>query len=162
MSIDIVIEDERWAEAGLEALAARATHATLAHLGLDPAAWEIAILACGDDRIAALNADFRGKPRPTNVLSWPSRERAALVAGAVPALPDPAEGPELGDIAIAFETCDFEAAEAGLPFDHHVTHLLVHGTLHLLGYDHERDGDGDLMERIEVEVLASLGIPNPY
>jgi probable rRNA maturation factor len=96
------------------------------------------------------------------VLSWPSRERAARVAGAVPALPDPAEGPELGDIAIAYETCDYEAAEAGLPFEHHVTHLLVHGTLHLLGYDHESEEDGDLMERIEVEVLASLGIPNPY
>ena len=162
MSIDVVTEDERWAEAGLDALATRATDATLAHLGLDPPAWEIVLLACGDDRIAALNADFRGKPRPTNVLSWPSRERAAATAGAVPAPPDPAEGPELGDIAIAFETCDFEAAEAGLPFDHHVTHLLVHGTLHLLGYDHEREGDGELMERIEVEVLASLGIPNPY
>ena len=162
MSIDIVMEDERWAEAGLETLAARATEATLAHLGLDPAAWEIVLLACGDDRIAALNADFRGRPRPTNVLSWPSRERAAAVAGETPAPPSPAGGPELGDIAIAFETCDYEAAEAGLPFDHHVTHLLVHGTLHLLGYDHERDGDAELMERIEVEVLASLGIPNPY
>jgi hypothetical protein len=86
----------------------------------------------------------------------------AAVAGAAPAPPDPAGGPELGDIAIAFETCDYEAAEAGLPFDHHVTHLLVHGTLHLLGYDHERDEDAEVMERIEVEVLASLGIPNPY
>lgn len=162
MSIDIVIEDERWAEAGLEALATRATDATLLYLGLDPTAWEIVLLACGDDRIAALNADFRGKPRPTNVLSWPSRERGAAAAGATPAPPDPAEGPELGDIAIAFETCEYEAAEAGLPFGHHVTHLLVHGTLHLLGYDHEREGDGDLMERIEAEVLASLGIPNPY
>jgi probable rRNA maturation factor len=162
MSIDIVTEDERWAEAGLETLAARATDATLAQLGLDPAAWEIVLLACGDERIAALNADFRGKPRPTNVLSWPSRARAAGVAGTAPAPPDPAGGPELGDIAIAFETCEYEAAEAGLPFAHHVTHLLVHGTLHLLGYDHERNGDGELMERIEVEVLASLGIPNPY
>ena len=162
MTIDIVFEDERWARAGLEANAIRATEATLAHLGLDPAAWEIALLACDDDRIAALNADFRGKPRPTNVLSWPSSERAAEDPGAAPLPPDPAEGPELGDVAIAFETCEFEAGEAGLPFEHHVAHLLVHGTLHLLGYDHERAADAELMERIEVEVLASLGIPNPY
>jgi probable rRNA maturation factor len=162
MGIDIVIEDDRWTEAGLDALAIRATEATLAHLGLDPAAWEIALLGCGDARIAALNADFRAKPRPTNVLSWPSAERAPGKPGAVPAPPDPRDGPELGDIALAWETCAFEAAEASIPFAHHVTHLLVHGTLHLLGYAHDRDADAALMERIEVEVLASLGIPNPY
>jgi probable rRNA maturation factor len=160
--IETVIEDSRWAEAGLEPIAMRAADAALAHVGLDPADWEIALLACDDDRIAALNADFRGKPRPTNVLSWPSDERAPETPGAPPAPPDPGEGPELGDIAIAWETCVYEATEAGVPFEHHVTHLLVHGTLHLLGYDHVRDADAELMERIEVEVLASLGIPNPY
>jgi probable rRNA maturation factor len=162
MTVDIVIEDDRWAKAGLAPLAARAADATLAHLGLNPAAWEIALLACDDDRISALNADFRGKPRPTNVLSWPSAERVPETPGARPVPPDADEGPELGDIAIAWETCDYEASEAGIPFDHHVTHLVVHATLHLLGFDHVRDADADLMERIEVEVLASLGIPNPY
>ena len=162
MSLDIVIEDPRWAEAGLEPLATRAAEATLAHLGLDPEAWEIVLLACDDDRIAALNADFRGKPQPTNVLSWPSEERGAEAPGQPPAPPDPATGPELGDIAIAYDTCAREAAEAGLPLDHHVTHLLVHGTLHLLGYDHISDADAALMERIEVEILASIGVANPY
>jgi probable rRNA maturation factor len=162
MTVDVVIEDDRWAEAGLEALAGRAVDATLAHLGLDPAEWEIVLLACDDARIAALNADFRGKPQPTNVLSWPTAERGAEAAGARPSPPDPDDGPELGDLALAYDTCVREAADSGLPFAHHVTHLVVHGTLHLLGYDHQRGADGDLMERIEVEILASLGVPDPY
>jgi len=84
------------------------------------------------------------------------------VPGAAPVPPDPAEGPELGDLAIAWETCAREAAEAGRPFADHVAHLVVHGTLHLLGYDHMCDEDADLMERIEVEILATMGIPDPY
>lgn len=160
--MDIVIEDPRWEAFGLEPLAVRAGAATLSHLGFDPEAWEISLLACDDSRIAALNADFRGKPQPTNVLSWPSDERGAEEPGGDPMPPDPDEGPELGDIAIAWDTCEREAAEADIPFADHVTHLLVHGTLHLLGYDHIRDEDGDLMEEIEVEILATLGIANPY
>ena len=162
VSVEAVIEDDRWADAGLEPLADRAAGAALSHLGLDPEDWEIALLACDDARIAALNAEFRGKPQPTNVLSWPSGERGAEAPGAVPAPPDPAEGPELGDLAIAWETCAREAAEAGRPFADHVAHLVVHGTLHLLGYDHMCDEDADLMERIEVEILATMGIPDPY
>ena len=69
---------------------------------------------------------------------------------------------ELGDIAISYDTCAREAAEAGKPFDFHVIHLIVHGTLHLLGYDHERDGDATLMEGLEVEILGKLDIPDPY
>lgn len=162
MTIDLIIEDARWTDAGLEARAETAVRAALAHLGYDPDAWEIALLACDDARIAVLNADFRAKPQPTNVLSWPSDERGAETDGAAPEPPDPGEGPELGDLAIAYETCAREAADAGIPFGDHVSHLIVHGTLHLLGYDHTRDQDAELMERIEVEILASLGIPNPY
>jgi probable rRNA maturation factor len=161
VTVDVVIEDDRWAAAGIDTLSARAVGATLAHLGLG-GEWEIAVLACDDTRIAALNADFRDKPRPTNVLSWPSEDRASEEAGEAPAPPDPDGGPELGDIALAYETCAREAAEAGIPFENHVLHLVVHGTLHLLGYDHVRDADGDLMERTEVEILASLGVPDPY
>lgn len=162
MTVDAVIEDARWEACGLSALADRASGAALRHLGLDPGLWEIALLACDDARIAALNTDFRGKPGPTNVLSWPAEELSPADPGERPVPPDPAFGPELGDIALAFDTCAREAAEAGLPFEDHVAHLIVHGTLHLLGYDHIRDEDADLMERIEAEILASMGIPNPY
>ncbi|EAQ01719.1 hypothetical protein OB2597_14786 [Pseudooceanicola batsensis HTCC2597] len=160
--IDIIIEDERWTATDLGPLAEAAATATLAHLGLDPGDWEISLLACDDARIAALNGDFRGRRAPTNVLSWPSEERAAEAPGQVPTPPDPDGDPELGDIAIAFETCDREAREAGRPMADHVTHLIVHATLHLLGYDHESDLDATLMEGSEVEILGKMGLPNPY
>jgi probable rRNA maturation factor len=159
MTTDCLIEAEGWASVDLACLADRAAAATLAHLGHDPAAFEIALLACDDARIAALNADFRDRPRPTNVLSWPSEERAAETEGGQP---HPPSDPELGDIAIAFDTCAREAAAQGKPLEAHVTHLIVHATLHLLGYDHERDGDATLMERLEVEILGKLGVPDPY
>lgn len=104
-----------------------------------------------------LNADFRGKPRPTNVLSWPAFD---------PPPPDPApDDPEalfLGDLAIAYETCAAEAAAAGIPLGEHATHLVVHGVLHLLGYDHEVEDEADAMEAFETNILASMGLPDPY
>ncbi|MGZ9812002.1 rRNA maturation RNase YbeY [Pseudoroseicyclus sp. H15] len=166
--VDVLIEDERWTPLGLEPLAQRAAAEALGHLGLTggkSGGFEVALLACSDARIAALNADFRGKPRPTNVLSWPSVERGAAKPGAMPELPDPAAagpGEELGDIAIAYETCAAEAEEAGRPLAAHVTHLIVHGMLHLLGFDHERDEDAALMEGLEAAILAKMGLPNPY
>ena len=162
MLTDTLIEDSRWQAAGLEDLAETAARAALAHLGLDPADWEIAVLACDDARIAALNADFRDRPRPTNVLSWPAEDRAADAPGVRPALPEPGHDPELGDIAIAYDTCAREAAEQGKPLADHVTHLMVHGVLHLLGYDHIRDEDATLMEATEVAILGKLGLPDPY
>jgi probable rRNA maturation factor len=161
MLVDCLTEDHRWDALGLEALAETAAVATLERLGLEPSVHEISLLGCNDARIAELNADFRGKPQPTNVLSWPSDERGAREDGEQPHLPD-ADEEELGDIAIAWETCAAEAAAQGKPVAHHVTHLLVHGTLHLLGFDHERPGDAALMEGIEVEILGKLGIPDPY
>jgi probable rRNA maturation factor len=160
MSVDVIIEDDRWGTAGLEALAERAVEATLRHVGLEPEAWEIAVLAADDARISTLNEGFRGKAAATNVLSWPSAERGALAEGMRPDLP--VGDPELGDLALAFETCVEEAAAGGLAFDAHITHLVVHGTLHLLGYDHVRDGDGDLMEATEIAILEALGIADPY
>lgn len=160
MSVDVIIEDCRWEAVGLEALADRAVAATLQHLGLEADAWEVAVLAADDARISVLNEGFRGKPAATNVLSWPSVERGALVEGMRPALP--VGEPELGDLALAFETCAEEAVAGDLAFDAHITHLVVHGTLHLLGYDHVRDGDGDLMEATEIAILETLGIADPY
>ncbi|MGR3515346.1 MAG: rRNA maturation RNase YbeY [Paracoccaceae bacterium] len=160
MSVDVIIEDPRWADAGLDDLAEQAFAATLTHLGLDPNAWEVTVLGCDDARIQALNGEFRAKAQPTNVLSWPSAERGAEIAGEAPE--PPVGEPELGDIALAFETCQREAAEQNKPAEQHFLHLTVHGLLHLLGYDHEREGDGDLMESVEIAILRALGVPNPY
>ncbi|HAW46252.1 MAG TPA: rRNA maturation RNase YbeY [Roseovarius sp.] len=162
MPVEMIVEDARWNEAGLEALASRAAGATLAHLGLDPELWEISLLACDDSRIMALNADFRDKPAATNVLSWPAEDRAPEAPGARPAPPEPGPEPFLGDVAIAWETCAREAAEAGRPLADHVTHLVVHAVLHLLGYDHIRDPDATLMETTEIAILGKLGVPDPY
>ncbi len=162
--VETLTEDSRWDALDLEALAEKGARAALERLGLDPRAYEISLLACNDARIAELNADFRGKPQPTNVLSWPSEERGAARAGEMPHLPRPAppRPVELGDVAIAYDSCAREAKEAGRPLDDHALHLLVHGTLHLLGFDHERDADAELMEGLETEILAQLGVADPY
>ncbi|MCK0169317.1 rRNA maturation RNase YbeY [Jannaschia sp. S6380] len=148
MNVDVIVEDARWER--LERLAEVAISAALDGL---PGEWEVAVLGCDDARIATLNAEFRGKPVPTNVLSWPAEEMSP---------DDSPEGPELGDIAIAYDTCAREAAEQGKPFDAHVIHLLVHATLHLLGHDHVEDDQAARMEAREVEILNVLGFPDPY
>lgn len=162
MLTEVMIEDERWQGAGLADLAEMAAQATLDHLGMI-GAHEVSILGCDDARIATLNADFRGKPQPTNVLSWPGAERGAErgaeMAGAKPA---PVTDEELGDIAIAYETCAAEAEAAGKSLRDHGTHLIVHAMLHLLGYDHIHDLDANLMERTEIEILGKMGLADPY
>ncbi len=156
ITADCVIEDDRWQAAGLEALSQRAVSAALTWHGIGG---EVVVMGCDDARIAALNADFRGKPRATNVLSWPSVEHRPHDPGARPDLPDT---DELGDIAIAYDTCAAEARAQGKPFDDHVTHLLVHAVLHLLGYDHLNDPDAEVMESAERAILSRLDIPDPY
>ncbi len=160
--IDILMEDSRWQDVGLDALADTAIVETLSALGLARA--ELSVLACDDARISVLNDDFRGKATPTNVLSWPEEDLSPEVDGAVPVppQPDPSGSISLGDIAIAYDTCAREAAEQSKPLAAHVTHLLVHGVLHLLGYDHIRDHDATRMEALEVEILGKLGVPDPY
>lgn len=148
--VDVIVEDARWTD--LDRLARVAVPAALTGAGL-AGGCDIVVMGCDDARIAVLNAEFRGKAVPTNVLSWPSQERAP---GDMP------QDPELGDIAIAFETCAREAAEQGKAFDAHVIHLLIHGTLHLLGFDHITDAQADRMEALEVRILGGLGFPDPY
>lgn len=163
--VDCIIEDDRWVGIDLATIADRSARAALGHLGLPTAGFALCIMGCNDARIAELNADFRGKPQPTNVLSWPSEERAADEPGGEPDLPEPGtpdDPEELGDIAIAYETCQREAEEAGKPLHDHVTHLVVHGVLHLLGYDHIDDADAERMEACEIAILESLGIDDPY
>ncbi len=164
MLTETIIEHDPWTATGLDDLAEKAARMTLRHLGLDRHGYEIAVLACDDARIAALNADYRGKPQPTNVLSWPTQDLSAEADGAPPGKPPAAgdAGHHLGDIALAFETCRREAADQSKPFSAHVTHLVVHAVLHLLGYDHVSDADATLMEGLEVEILGKLGLPDPY
>jgi len=163
--VDVVIEDPRWEALGLAPLAERAVRATFAGLSLPTEGLTLCLMACDDARIATLNAAFRGKAGPTNVLSWPEVDLSPEEDGTAPFVPEAgtADDPEgLGDIAIAFDTCAREADEAGRPLPDHVTHLVVHGLLHLLGHDHVRDGDAARMEAAEVRILASLGISDPY
>ena len=131
---------------GLAELAETAGSATFRHLEL--AGLSAACLGTDDARIATLNAEFRDKPTPTNVLYWPSETHAPEAPGATPPQPN---DPEFA-----------EADAAGIAPEAHVTHLVVHGILHLLGYDHEDDLDADLMENTEIAILMSLGIDNPY
>jgi probable rRNA maturation factor len=116
---------------------------------------ELAVMLTDDAGIRTLNSNWRGIDKPTNVLSFP----------ALP--PTRAGGPDdaprmLGDIAIAYETTRREADDEQKPFDHHLSHLAIHGFLHLIGYDHETDNDAEAMETLEAEILAQLGIPDPY
>ncbi len=157
---ETLIEDDRWCAVDLAGLAQMAADATLEQQNLGQAGFEISILGCDDARIAVLNGDFRDKPTPTNVLSWPSAERGALLDGGRPLPPELGADPELGDIAISYDTCAREATAAGKPLKNHTTHLIVHAVLHLLGYDHIRDKDAALMMQYEREILGKLGLPD--
>jgi probable rRNA maturation factor len=116
------------------------------------------ILFADDTEVHALNAAWRGKDKPTNVLSFPMLERAELLALAQDGPPE-----LLGDIALALETCTREAAEKGLSLEQHAAHLIVHGLLHLAGHDHETSPqDAHTMETLEINALALMGIADPY
>jgi probable rRNA maturation factor len=150
LNIDVVCEDARWDAAIQRGDKIRAAAAALcAELGVTSA--EACVALSDDAHVAALNATYRGKPSPTNVLSFPV---GASASGDEPAF--------LGDVVLARETVAREAAELGLPFDHHLQHLAVHGLLHLLGYDHGTDAEAQAMEGLEVRILARLGIADPY
>ena len=145
---------------------ARAAEAAAAALALTPYApladaaplVEIAVRLTDDAEVQALNRDFRSKDKPTNVLSFPQVQADLLTS-----LSNSDDGEILlGDIVLARETCAREAEEKGIPLADHATHLIVHGTLHLVGYDHMDDVSAAAMEALEVKALASLGIANPY
>jgi len=157
LEIDVLVEAPRWTDADIEPLARATIQAALSQLAVS-ARCALCVLACDDARISELNAEFRGKPEPTNVLSWPAQ---ALTPPEVPA-PDESGVSALGDIALAYETCAREADAQGKALEDHVTHLIVHGVLHLLGYDHELDEDADIMEALERKILGNLGISDPY
>lgn len=158
LNFEFIVKDPRWDAEELSEIGARVAVVLSDYLTFPDMASAI-VMACDNTTISNLNQNFRGKLQPTNVLSWPSVELAAKIPGRRPVL---AAHAELGDIAIAFETCIDEAYAANLAFVDHITHLLIHATLHLLGYDHIEDTDAELMEQIEIDVLAKLSISNPY
>ncbi|WP_426025744.1 rRNA maturation RNase YbeY [Brevundimonas sp. TSRC1-1] len=142
--IEIEIEAEAWTGALPEA-GAVVTKAAEAALGA--VAGDVVVLLTDDEAVRELNARFRDKDRPTNVLSFPAPESAA---------------PHLGDIVLAYGVCASEAQAQGKTLSDHLSHLIVHGVLHLLGRDHEDDAEAEEMEAEEREILAELGVADPY
>jgi len=149
MNLDISIDDKDWTSVpNLRKLARNAIAAALPDNDIS-----LSLLFTSDAKILEINRQWRGKAKATNVLSFPVSAETPVPAG---------EPRPLGDIVLAFGTVYREAAEQKKPIAHHVTHLIVHGLLHLLGYDHEGDGEAEAMEAREIAILAGLGMENPY
>ncbi|RZJ46860.1 MAG: rRNA maturation RNase YbeY [Brevundimonas sp.] len=142
--IEIEVEDDAWSGAlpEVEAVVSRAASAALGTIKGD-----IVILLTDDETVRDINARFRDRDRPTNVLSFPAAESAF---------------PHLGDLTLAYGVCAREAVEQGKTLSDHLSHLTVHGVLHLLGRDHEDDAEAEEMEAEERSILASLGVADPY
>lgn len=152
ITLDIMIEAGDWSRLeDAEALAQKAAEAALAVTYEADEAFEASVMLTDDAQIRELNRTWRGKDKPTNVLSFPAPEQPGQ------------DGPRhLGDIALAYETLVRESEEESKELAHHFAHLIVHGVLHLLGYDHEVEAEADIMEGLEVKALATLGIADPY
>lgn len=149
IDVDILTQAGPWP--GHETLAPtieRAVSVAALQAGVDPHKTELSVLLTDDRHIAVLNAQWRGKDKPTNVLSFPAPDIAGMTA--------------LGDIALAYETIAREADIDAKSFDAHFTHLIVHGFLHLVGHDHIEPAQADNMETLERAILAELGIDDPY
>lgn len=149
----------RWEEIALAATRAAIARTPHGELLATPAHVEISVRLASDEEVHTLNRQYRGKDKPTNVLSFPMVQPDLIAT--VTQNSDDGEV-LLGDIVLAHGVCAAEAAERGISVDHHATHLMVHGTLHLLGYDHLTDDEGDAMEEIERAALSDLGIADPY
>lgn len=149
IEVDVVEDDGNWSGlSDADSLIEQAAAAVAKELGGSAGSGTVAVALSSDASVQVLNGQFRGKPKPTNVLSFPAGE-------GVP------EG-FIGDVILAAETVRREADEQGVPFAHHVQHLVVHGILHLLGYDHISAADAERMEAIEISILSKLGVANPY
>ena len=153
---EVVVAADCWqSEPHAEATVQRAIRAASEASDADVDNVEVAVMLTDDAAIRVLNKDFRGIDKPTNVLSFPAPETDG-------AENEDAAPRALGDIAIAYETLRREACDEAKPFLNHLSHLAVHGFLHLIGYDHETDDEADEMEALEIAILAQLGIPDPY
>jgi probable rRNA maturation factor len=151
----LVVADGWQAEPDAEAVIHRAIATAAEIVDADLGEAELAVMLTDDAGMRTLNSNWRGIDQPTNVLSFPALPPTGPRGGDnAPRM--------LGDIAISYETTRNEADDEQKPFDHHLSHLAVHGFLHLIGYDHEKDDDAEAMEALELEILAQLGIPDPY
>ncbi|WPZ02715.1 rRNA maturation RNase YbeY [Blastomonas marina] len=157
MHLDIEIDG--WPDSDWPALAERAVEAAAEELpALANERLMASLLFTTDSRVHELNKEWRGKDKPTNVLSFPM-----LTADEFESLAPDGPPEMFGDLALAYETCAREAAEKAIPIEDHTAHLIVHGMLHLAGYDHETsDEDAEEMEALEVKILARLGVADPY
>ncbi len=158
VEIDMIVDHEGWGKArlGLKTLLPEALETAFKTLPKKPAApLEITVTLTGDRQIRKLNREHRGKDKPTNVLSFP-------LWNAIPDIPKSRNAVPAGDIIIALETMQREALEQEKRLKDHLSHMLVHGFLHLLGYDHMTDHEADEMEALEVKILKKLGIKDPY
>jgi probable rRNA maturation factor len=159
VQIDVAIQDPAWEEMpGIQSLVLTTVRTALQY-ATKPAEitdknLEISILLANDDLIHILNREYRGKDNPTNILTF-----AAMDSGEEPMGPNTVS---LGDVILSYQTIDREAREQGRFLQDHVTHLVVHGTLHLLGYDHIDDNEANNMESLEIRILEKLGVQNPY
>jgi len=153
---EVIVAADCWQDQpDAEAVIQRAIDAAAQLSDADVGDAEIAVMLTDDAGIRTLNNNWRGIDKPTNVLSFPALQPTGPLGE-----DDPPR--MLGDIAIAYETMRREADEAQKPFEHHLSHLTVHGFLHLIGYDHETDDEAEEMEALETKILAQLGIPDPY
>ncbi|MDF1719857.1 MAG: rRNA maturation RNase YbeY [Minwuia sp.] len=151
--VEVVISAGDWPGDAV-ATVQRAVRSAIAGFDAADAMGDISVALMDDASIRVLNRDFRNKDAATNVLSFPLDGEAEMLP--------PGENAPLGDIAVALETVQREAAAEEKDFGDHLSHMIVHGTLHLLGYDHEQDDDAEEMEALEREVLATMGIADPY
>ena len=153
IELDVIVEEGDWSTLGdAEGLTRRAVEAAFMVASDAPReTTEISVLLTDDPSVQALNREWRHQDRPTNVLSFPSPEQPGLPGAR-----------HLGDIALAFETLVRESRDEGKTLADHFTHLVLHGTLHLLGYDHELEAEAQIMEALEGKALAALGIADPY
>jgi probable rRNA maturation factor len=160
IEVDVSVSEPQWNESFLdvEAIARRAATLTVQHATLprriESRDMEAAIVLANDDLIQILNREYREMDKPTNVLSFATLDSND---------PVPDEGPfPLGDIILSYQTIDREATEQGKFFKDHFTHMIVHGMLHLLGYDHQDEDEANIMETLEIRILQKMNIQNPY
>lgn len=154
LDLTLHIHNPLWLHAisDIESLTVHVMETALAYLDITQTHLEASVVLADNNFVQVYNSKFRGKDKPTNVLSFSALEKEHVIA----------EGDNLGDILMAVETLEEEAKEQGKSFKDHYIHLVVHGLLHLIGYDHQSDVEADEMETLETKILNQLGVANPY